>query len=65
MKAEPRIFCSPYLRRPLRTLDQALDDHRANQALMQQIWYESGPREPPQPESTHAGFPREATLEQS
>ena len=65
MKTEPCIFCSPYLRRPLRTLDQALDDHRANQALMRQIWYDSGCRQPLQPESTHAGFPKETPLEQS
>ena len=57
MKAEPPITCSPYLRRPLRTLDQALDDHQANRALVRQIWYRVDLGAPPQPESSHADVP--------
>ena len=65
MTATPHILCSPYLRRPLRTLDQALNDCQARRALEREIWYRFDLGTPPQPESSDAGFPNDVPLNRS
>jgi hypothetical protein len=54
MKTHPNSSLSPYLRRPLRSFDEALSDVRAEEAFVQDAWYKFVSGQLPTPEASHA-----------
>jgi hypothetical protein len=57
MKAQPHSSLSPYLRRPLRSLDEALSDRQAGEAFVRDVWYKFDPNRTLEPEPNHAAVP--------